>query len=69
MTVEVRCVPAIYGSSEDASDLRDLSLPVDPDVLEEELGLLHRLELSRLAFQTVPDKPLEIAGVPVKVSG
>ena len=68
--MEGLCVPAIYGSFEDASDLCDLSLSFDPDVLEEELRLLNRLELPRLFLQTLRDIfPLDVAGIPVEVSG
>jgi len=67
--MKVMWSPAIYRGSVDASDLSDLSLSVDPYVLEEELRLLHRLELPRLILQNLPDSsPLNIAGIPVEVS-
>ena len=67
MTVEVLCVPPIYRSSEDVSDLLDLSLSVDPNVVEEELSLLHSLELPGLLLDNHPDIRRENLGVPGEV--
>jgi len=67
--VEVLCPPAIKRSSEDSNDLCDLSLSLDPDIIEEEPPLLPILELARLYLETPPGRGQEVLGVPCVVVG
>ena len=44
--MKVARIPALKRSCEYLGDLGDLSYSVDPDILEEKLGLQERIELS-----------------------
>ena len=52
--MEVPPIPAILRCSVDSSDRCDLPLSIDPDIVEEKLGLVERLKVPGLVNQTPP---------------
>ena len=67
--MEVQCLPAVYRSCEEASDLGDFLDSVDSDVLEEEPPLLPGLKLLRLPLETQHAGKRQILGIPLEVLG